>query len=112
MWPLTSATACYRGRLRLRALGLGYATHTRGALQLLRPKGQRVLLPPALAKVAHVEPLNLQARLPTNHIFSFVYICILSFMRGAEAPVADGGAAPFAVAPIGEDPSPSFTLGR
>jgi len=26
------------------------------------------------------------ARLPINHIFSFVYMCVLSFMRGASAP--------------------------
>ena len=43
----------------------------------------------------------LWARLPTNHIFSFVYICILSFMRGADEQTRDGGAAPFAVAPLG-----------
>jgi len=47
----------------------------------------------------------LWARLPANHAFSFVYICILSFMRGAEAPAADGGAEPFAVAPIENDGS-------
>eukprot|EP00316_Scyphosphaera_apsteinii_P003213 CAMPEP_0119346692 /NCGR_PEP_ID=MMETSP1333-20130426/108135_1 /TAXON_ID=418940 /ORGANISM="Scyphosphaera apsteinii, Strain RCC1455" /LENGTH=100 /DNA_ID=CAMNT_0007359203 /DNA_START=559 /DNA_END=861 /DNA_ORIENTATION=- len=26
------------------------------------------------------------ARLPMNHVFSFVYICVLSFMRGAPTP--------------------------
>jgi len=25
------------------------------------------------------------ARLPANHVFSFVYICVLSFMRGSSA---------------------------
>ena len=28
------------------------------------------------------------ARLPVNHIFSFAYICVLSFMRGANEPEA------------------------
>ena len=26
------------------------------------------------------------ARLPMNHVFSFAYICVLSFMRGASEP--------------------------
>ena len=42
----------------------------------------------------------LWARLPMNHAFSFVYICILSFMRGSEAVAREDGAAPFEVAPI------------
>jgi len=29
------------------------------------------------------------ARLPMNHIFSFVYICVLSYMRGASEPEAE-----------------------
>ena len=28
------------------------------------------------------------ARLPANHVFSFVYVCVLSFMRGASTPEA------------------------
>ena len=35
-----------------------------------------------------------------NHAFSFVYICILSFMRGSEAVAREDGAAPFEVAPV------------
>ena len=42
----------------------------------------------------------LWARLPMNHAFSFVYICILSFMRGSEAVAREDGAAPFEVAPV------------
>ena len=29
------------------------------------------------------------ARLPANHIFSFVYVCVLSFTRGSSAPSSE-----------------------
>ena len=31
------------------------------------------------------------ARLPMNHVFSFAYICVLSFMRGSSEPAGGKG---------------------
>ena len=42
----------------------------------------------------------LWARLPMNHVFSFVYICILSFMRGSDEVTREDGTRPFDIAPI------------